>query len=103
MKHDPDITAVLPAGVALLVLYYLVPKRFQWVVLLIGSYAVYAFVCLRYMGFIVITTLTTYFGACGMDAMTARMEQTVAAHKQDWEREERKAYKSAASPAARRS
>lgn len=24
---------------ALLVLYYLVPKRFQWVVLLIGSYA----------------------------------------------------------------
>ena len=34
---------------ALLVLYYLVPKRFQWVVLLIGSYAFYAFVCLRYM------------------------------------------------------
>ena len=29
----------------------------------------------------------------GMDAMTAHMEQTVAAHKQDWEREERKAYK----------
>ena len=78
---------------ALLVLYYLVPKRFQWVVLLIGSYAFYAFVCLRYMGFIVVTTLTTYFGARGMDAMTARMEQTVAAHKQDWEREERKAYK----------
>ena len=78
---------------ALLVLYYLVPKRFQWVVLLIGSYAFYAFVCLRYMGFIVITTLTTYFGARGMDAMTARMEQTVAAHKQDWEREARKAYK----------
>ena len=64
---------------ALLVLYYLVPKRFQWVVLLIGSYAFYAFVCLRYMGFIVITTLTTYFGARGMDAMTAHMEQTVAA------------------------
>ena len=59
---------------ALLVLYYLVPKRFQWVVLLIGSYAFYAFVCLRYMGFIVITTLTTYFGARGMDAMTAAME-----------------------------
>ena len=78
---------------ALLVLYYLVPKRFQWVVLLIGSYAFYAFVCLRYMGFIVVTTLTTYFGARGMDAMTAHMEQTVAAHKQDWEREERKAYK----------
>ena len=69
---------------ALLVLYYLVPKRFQWVVLLIGSYAFYAFVCLRYMGFIVVTTLTTYFGARGMDAMTARMEQTVAAHKQDF-------------------
>lgn len=68
---------------ALLVLYYLVPKRFQWVVLLIGSYAFYAFVCLRYMGFIVITTLTTYFGARGMDAMTARMEQTVA---DEWER-----------------
>ena len=45
---------------ALLVLYYLVPKRFQWVVLLIGSYAFYAFVCLRYMGFIVITTLTRH-------------------------------------------
>ena len=81
------------AVLALLVLYYLVPKRFQWVVLLIGSYAFYAFVCLRYMGFIVVTTLTTYFGARGMDAMTARMEQTVATHKQDWEREERKAYK----------
>ena len=90
--NDADIAGCLPgaraAGAVLPA-----PKRFQWVVLLIGSYAFYAFVCLRYMGFIVITTLTTYFGARGMDAMTARMEQTVAAHKQDWEREERKAYK----------
>ena len=66
------------AVLALLVLYYLVPKRFQWVVLLIGSYAFYAFVCLRYMGFIVVTTLTTYFGARGMDAMTAHRRRAQA-------------------------
>ena len=50
----------------------------------IGSYAFYAFVCLRYMGFIVVTTLTT---RRPRQELTAHMP--VAAHKQDWEREER--------------
>ena len=40
--------------------YYLVPKRFQWWVLLIASYVFYLTADVRYLVFIVLTTVTTY-------------------------------------------
>ena len=59
MRYFIAVLALLV--LALLVLYYLVPKRFQWVVLLIGSLRVLRVRVPAVHGFIVITTLTTYF------------------------------------------
>lgn len=77
----------------LLALYYLLPQKCQWVILLIGSYCFYAIVCLRYMGFLVITTLTTYAGARLLDRLAARARQELLENRERWSGDERKAYK----------
>lgn len=43
--------------------YFAVPKKFQWVVLLLGSYTFYLFSGIQHIAFILFTTLTTFFGA----------------------------------------
>lgn len=48
---------------ALLVLYYLTPKRKQWYLLLIGSWAYYLYADLRAGVFLLASTLITYFCA----------------------------------------
>ena len=42
------------------VVYYLVPKKFQWAVLLVASYAFYLFSGIEQIAFIMATTLITY-------------------------------------------
>lgn len=46
----------------LFVLYYLVPKRFQWFLLLAGSYVYYYFAGAFYLAFIITTTVTIWAG-----------------------------------------
>jgi len=41
-------------------LYYIVPRRFQWVLLLLASYSFYLFAGVKPVIFIVLTTVTTY-------------------------------------------
>ncbi len=43
-----------------LILYYVIPKRFQWLVLLIASYAFYIFNGIPQVAFIIISTLINY-------------------------------------------
>ena len=43
--------------------YYLVPQKLQWWVLLIASYAFYLTADVKYLFFIILTTVTTYFAA----------------------------------------
>ena len=43
-----------------LVVFYVCPKRFRWVVLLVASYVFYAICSLKVIGYIIITTATTY-------------------------------------------
>ncbi|MGI6212859.1 MAG: MBOAT family O-acyltransferase [Anaerovoracaceae bacterium] len=50
-----------------LVLYYIVPKKYQWVFLLAVSYVFYLFSGLKPLIFILLTTLTTYGGARWME------------------------------------
>ena len=45
---------------AVLVVYYLTPRRFQWIVLLIFSYIFYWLADPRYLIFIVTTTVSAY-------------------------------------------
>lgn len=47
----------------LLLVYYLAPKKFQWVVLLIGSIAFYLFSGVKYILYVVVTAFTTYITA----------------------------------------
>jgi len=49
--------------IAVVIIYYLMPKKTRWVVLLISSYVFYGFFGLKYLVFILITTLSTYLSA----------------------------------------
>ena len=85
---------LLFAAVTLLV-YYTVPRRGQWVVLLAASTLFYAAAGGWYLPFILATILSTYAVARLMAAHAAKDEAFVAAHKSDLSKDERKAYKAA--------
>ncbi len=77
----------------LLVLYYLVPKKTQWVLLLTASYLFYGIANWRYLFFIAFTTLSVYFVACKVDKIHLTQKEYLAAHKNGMSKEERSAYK----------
>lgn len=47
----------------LLLVYYIVPKKFQWVVLLIGSTVFYLFSGVKYILYVIVTAFTSYMAA----------------------------------------
>jgi D-alanyl-lipoteichoic acid acyltransferase DltB (MBOAT superfamily) len=77
----------------LFVLYYLIPKRFQWQLLLLGSYVFYFIAGPTYLLYILATTITVYFAARIMDNNLARQNAYVKEHKAELSKEEKKAYK----------
>ncbi len=78
---------------ALFILYYLVPKRCQWMLLLAASYIFYAHAGWECLIFIGVTTLTTYAVGCIIDGNHKRQKQYLAQHKAELSKEEKKAYK----------
>ena len=78
----------------LLVLYYLIPARFQWKLLLLASYAFYFLAGPSYPLYIAGTTLTVWYTARRMDDDAAARGAYLKAHK-DLSREEKKAYRAA--------
>jgi len=79
----------------LLVLYYTLPKRWQWKLLLAGSLLFYCFAgwyCLIYIG---VTTVTTYLAARRVTGLAQVQEAYIKEHKAEMSKEERKAYKAA--------
>lgn len=87
-----SLSFILFAVVTVLV-YYLVPKRAQWVILLIASVIFYAAAGGWYLPFIGVTVLSTYLLARLISRHAAGDEAYIAAHKADLPKEERKAYK----------
>uniref|UniRef100_UPI00405758D4 MBOAT family O-acyltransferase n=1 Tax=Acetatifactor sp. TaxID=1872090 RepID=UPI00405758D4 len=77
----------------LLVLYYLIPKKYQWVLLLIASYAFYCIADPRYLIYILTTTVTIYFAACMMDRNAAKQSEYLKLHKDELSKEEKKDFK----------
>lgn len=75
--------------------YYLVPKRAQWVVLLAASTFFYAAAGGWYLPFILVTIASTFLVARLISNHALRDEAYIAAHKADLSKEERKAYKAA--------
>lgn len=75
------------------VLYYVLPKRFQGVLLLAASYFFYVQGGLFYPVFLFITSLTVYGAACRMQKISNEREQGLQMHGNEMKREERKQYR----------
>lgn len=80
-----------------IIVYFLLPLgRSQWVVLLAASYFFYVYNSFRYTVFLLLTTLSIYFAARAMDAISTRTKAVVREHRGEWSREEKKAFKNRA-------
>ncbi|MBR3004042.1 MAG: MBOAT family protein [Lachnospiraceae bacterium] len=87
-----SISFLLFLGI-LIVLYYALPKKIQWIVLLAASYVFYFFAGVKYFAFILFTTITTYLVTTYMDRNNKAKDAYMAEHKAEMSREEKKAYK----------
>ena len=80
-------------AIAVLVLYYVVPKKAQWPLLLVSNYIFYALCGLKYLPFIFTTTVIVYFAGIWIGKIQKNTDEYVTAHKKELSRDERKAYK----------
>ena len=87
-----SISFMLFAAVVLLG-YYLVPKKGQWIWLLAASYVFYMGAGVEYLVFILFTTADTYAAARLIGGNLDKQDAYLALHKKEMSREERKEYK----------
>lgn len=76
-----------------IVIYYIIPKKCRWIVLLAASVAFYAIVCLRYMPFIAFTAGSTWLGAIWLHRVITNRKDYLKEHKKEWDSDTKKAYK----------
>ena len=76
-----------------LLVYYIVPKKLQWIVLLIASYVFYLFTGVRYLGYILFTTITTYAAALLIEDEAEKQRAYLKENKETITKEEKKEYK----------
>ncbi|MBQ8518471.1 MAG: MBOAT family protein [Agathobacter sp.] len=81
------------AVAAVVVIYYSIPKRFQWMFLLGASYLLYFSADPSYLIFISITTLTTYLAAKKISRLSQEKTAYLKENKTTLDREAKKAYK----------
>lgn len=82
--------------IILVFLYYLVPKKAQWPLLLVGSYAFYYFADPRYLIFIITTTISAYFAGIAINKINKSTDDYIKANKATLSKEDKKAYKAKA-------
>ena len=75
-----------------LLVYYLIPKRYRWVVLLVASYVFYCICSLNCVIYLVITTTTTYLAGRKIEEIATGQKSYIKAHS-EMSRDEKKAYK----------
>ena len=73
--------------------YYLVPRKIQWVWLLAASYVFYLWAGIEFVVFILFTTCSTYGATQIIGKRLEQQEAYLAEHKKDLTRDERKEYK----------
>lgn len=78
--------------VALFVAYYTIPKKYQWILLLVASYTFYALASVKYLLYIFVTTFSTFAAAKTVGAITSKQRSFLDENKADMSKEERKAY-----------
>lgn len=74
-------------------LYFLCPKKIQWIVLLVANYVFYLFSGPKYIVYILFTTLTTYAGGMLLGRMEGRYAVQFAARKGTLSSDEKKVFK----------
>jgi hypothetical protein len=72
------------------VLYYIVPKKCQWPLLLVFSYIFYYLADWRYLFFIIVTTVSTYLLSLRLDALNEEQDAYLAEHKKELSRDEKR-------------
>ena len=73
--------------------YYIVPKDYRWVVLLLASYFYYLEASSKSFVFILFTTIITFYGAKAIGREEAEYKAYISENKAGMSRDERKAYK----------
>lgn len=74
-------------------LYYLVPKKWQWPLLLVASYIFYWCADPMYLIFIGVTTVSTYAVSRLLEKVNAEQKAYLQAHKAELDKAQKKAYK----------
>ena len=77
----------------LFLIYYLVPRKWQWGVLLAASYIFYAFAGWKCLIYIAATTIMTYVSTYYIGRLYEEQSAYIKAHKAEMSSEEKKAYK----------
>lgn len=79
--------------ILLFLVYYLIPKKFQWILLLGASYIFYAFAGLNCLIYIAVTTVATYVSTRLIGKNYKEQSSYLKANKAGMTSEEKKAYK----------
>jgi len=77
----------------LFVLYYIIPKKYQWILLLAASYFFYGLMSIKYLGYILVTTVTTFYAGRQLKRQNLYQKDYLKEHKADMSREDKKAFK----------
>lgn len=76
------------------IIYFALPKKdCRWVVLLVASSFFYVYNSFRYSVFILVSIITIYLSAGLLDSISESARALMKAKKDEWSREERKAFK----------
>jgi len=78
---------------ATLILYYIIPLKFRWVVLLAASTAFYAIVCFKYLPFIVFTAFSTWLGGLWLSKAASDRKNELKLHREEWDSDVKKRFK----------
>lgn len=73
--------------------YYVVPKKVQWLVLLVASIYFYLCASVKYVIFVLMASLITYIGALIIDKLTTNQDTYLKINKEKLSKEDKKAYK----------
>lgn len=79
--------------IVLFILYYVIPKKWQWQVLLLASYLFYFAANPWYLLYILATTLATYGAGVLIGKNFEKQKEYLALHKADLDKDAKKAYK----------
>lgn len=79
--------------VCALAVYYIIPKKIRWVVLLIASYVFYTWTGFDNLAYILITTVSAYVCAMLIEKRSAEQKKYLSENKETLTKEEKKAYK----------